>query len=1284
MRKGFINGTVAAVTAVLAIGQVMPAFAAAPQTNVINSVYTQGSWLKNADAWYFTDNSGNNVTGWVKTNSGWYYFLPETGKMATGWQLINGQRYYFNTASDGAEGSMRTGWLQQSGTWYFLSNKNDQTEGAVQTGWQWIDGKCYYFETKAGAGYGRMYAGGETPDGYKVNNDGQWVDDNGEVRTGSRAQTGSGFATAADAQSTSNYSRTTRSGSSSGGSSGGSSSGSSGSSSSGSGNSGSGSNASGSSSGSGNASSGGNTEEKPESSSLFDEQYTDIAEAGNYGSWIPIVFDEGWNISNVNVTVDGKNVNSALSKVTTDGSIVKLPLSGIDGPTEITVTSKSDSSKSETATIGGNSQSAAIYTDGIAAKGYLPQKVLMHGAVSVWDYHLSNLYDDGSVRVHPDVTTFDLNAKTSNHPSYSPDTEINEDGVGQVEIMFNYNTDEEREWFDSIRLSDISIVDYETKQDLVKRIADEADADISKISEVDHHGSKVGTITFNSGCVNFRSNGRYYVRVKGSDNKPVLVPIHIVNAEAPVLKLKETPQSGKNLHFAVENMVYGISSPIESVSLTDPDGNTTELNKIDDYYLFGDSFVLYNDNEDHFTKNGNYTITIKAAGFKTFGKTFAVSGAAQNSLSLQSMENELKVSGFDAVTTASVSGGGSGGDSSGSGTMMSADIVFDTDLLVNAILLHDMGKSNADAEAVLDRYYDMTAEDMVFDIGSDEKRYDWTDYINAREEARVDGKVLSFAEYKKNGKIDPDGVYAFKEVLQDGLLGETQSFDQLQAVDYAKFAAPAVEGDKLIFMLEETDKSAYIKAVEAITFNGSWSSLAADSWHADSEKGMIEINIADLKLEHGKTYSFKFAARGYKDQSISFTFDAGISSDLKLRAEYDGDSESFKADSESKLGDAAFTVLDVNDEPYGKFLNEFRSGTSDYDKPGVVKLDGETLSVQGVYSVSKDALYYEVSDDKTQIILHNVKASDEPHTLKLSLDGNKIETSFVMKAAETGDSGNTGETDEIKTSLKSFDYVNSIFSKYYRLAVEINGGTKEDDLKKYLESITEVSVNGTNYDKVSSSWSLGDNTWTPGKTDTASSFGLGNDAILLAANGFDQDENEIEIVAEGYATLSLTVDKKGNIINDSKQAATLDLTTKEEKTVPADTEISDSRTSDTELDETGDMQDNAKLDEDKGKKDDAAADISGGSGADTDESDDPEASDAAPDDNVSQDTTNGDNSGNASSHASGSSVSDGISSGNHDSELGDNAGTASLGSETDSDVNSETGNDSSADDAETV
>ncbi len=59
----------------------------------------------------------------------------------------------------------------------------------------------------------------------------------------------------------------------------------------------------------------------------------------------------------------------------------------------------------------------------------------------------------------------------------------------------------------------------------------------------------VATLTIKANQDNFRSNGRYFVRVTSTDAAGVtsatLVPIHVVNAETPTFEVEESRNPAK-------------------------------------------------------------------------------------------------------------------------------------------------------------------------------------------------------------------------------------------------------------------------------------------------------------------------------------------------------------------------------------------------------------------------------------------------------------------------------------------------------------------------------------------------------------------------------------------------------------------------------------------------------------------------------------------------------------------------------------------------------------------
>ena len=120
--------------------------------------FLNGSWAQDATGWWFVKNDGS-----YPINS-WFECRTAGGN---GW-------YHFNSA-----GYMDHGlFTDTDGNTYCLSDTQGSTYGAMLTGWQWIGGKCYYFNPVSGANglpAGAMYRNAVTPDGYTVNEAGEWT-----------------------------------------------------------------------------------------------------------------------------------------------------------------------------------------------------------------------------------------------------------------------------------------------------------------------------------------------------------------------------------------------------------------------------------------------------------------------------------------------------------------------------------------------------------------------------------------------------------------------------------------------------------------------------------------------------------------------------------------------------------------------------------------------------------------------------------------------------------------------------------------------------------------------------------------------------------------------------------------------------------------------------------------------------------------------------------------------------------------------------------------------------
>ena len=806
-----------------------------------------------------------------------------------------------------------------------------------------------------------------------------------------------------------------------------------------------------------------------------------VVESTDMGTWLPLAFKDGYSIEKVtSVTVDGTDVTAKLSKVTTDGTIAKLPLVGT--PKQVVIKS---GDKTQTINLNG-SGAASVY----AGTQYLPKYVWAHGAVAAWDYYLTNYDKDGNVRINPARTTFNLTEEANAHPYYSPDAEV-KDGesfgevVGNVTIMFNFNTDEEKAWFNGI--NKLELVEYNENKNTIN-----SNLTYTSAGDVAHYNNKVGELTIPIGQSNFRNNGRYYVRVKsnGGDKASVLVPIHVVNEKAPTLLLRENAVSGRNLHFDVKDMTYAITTPIESVTLTDPKGDTKELRYINDYFLFGDLFVLYNDvnaeeGVNNLPYNGNYTITIRSNGFKEFSKSFNVTGGKD--VSSKQAAVVYQSAAYDVMTHATGSGSGGGSSDSSGGYKVSADLLFDSDLLANALLLEEMGVTCAAATKVVDNWYNVIC-DAVFNQG-DTTYKTHTGYLNAVNDAKVAGaEWLGYAEYIAAGnvKTTPNRPSAVKEVLEDGLLGDIQHSNT-----YGRLEAPKAtvgetkENQDVEITFENAD--AYMGKITKLYLNDNWQELSADAYTIEGNK--ITIKADALKIGENK---ITVDATGYLSNVVTIDYAKETEKELSLSV----------ATPISEGQDVVITV--TNSE--GDFLKNL-SGVVLKNSDGTEK----TVYHQG-YEGS-NAVYYVVSEDGKTITLKNV----EPGIYTVSVSANHYETlkteEFTVERTtplKTAPSVAKHEKKDKDGLLESTDYYRLTFS-----------GLEGKDLDTYLGAIKKVTVGTKAYTEATSIYFQNDNYRTKIADST---YGGYKDALDLAVNGIDAEKGTlITVEAKGYKTMTYTL-----------------------------------------------------------------------------------------------------------------------------------------------------------------
>lgn len=880
---------------------------------------------------------------------------------------------------------------------------------------------------------------------------------------------------------------------------------------------------SGGSSGGGSSSSGGGSSSGGNSSTKTDLVVADQTKLVNvdWGQYVAVRFTSGNNLSNCTLTVDGTVVNKACSNVTTDGSIVKWEATTWN-PAKLVITK---GSQSQTVTLSNNAN-ATKPKAGTVAGDYA---FLANGPVYVWDYHLTNYDAAGKVRVAPATTQFSLTNKEQDAIKfYSPDAILKQDTSkpynvsGTVELMFNYvkGTDAEKAWVDGI--TNVALVAADDRNNTLN---ESLNWNLDK--NYKHGDSTVACITVPLGQSNFYSNGRYQLRVT-SNGTSKLFPIHVVNETKPYMELTDAVHANQNVHFRVYNMTYAITQPIYQVDLTDPNNNTRTLEKFEDWYLIGDSFILYNDTNDNLPVNGNYTLTVYADGFQKFTMKFNVNDATEQNVSIQKAALPY---GIDTYSGSSVGGGSasSGSGSEGGSNTMNAYIVFNADLLANAEIMTKLNTGNEYATAIANRWAEMSKV-SVYAEGSN-KSYTYSGFITSTNLSHGQNKALTFADYVKSGKATENtrgNPYSVKQVLEDNLLGEATSFSETANKAAPDISLVKLENDKYVNASSVTEgQSAMFQCLdkaylEKLAENGSiykgtasHQPFASTDYSVDTEKGILTISKEKLTLGDN---SITIKVNGYQTVRLSVPYQKVLEA-VKLSAPTEA----------VALGDPV--TITCNAENHKDGVCDFFANVTSVELTGP---DGKTKTVLPKGQEGSD-LGYEVSNN-TLVLCKNQFADTWKEnavgkytlTLKAGYGYETQKVEFEIKAKEeTPETPPVGDKDV--PAYESW----TITSGYYgrgELCFGANG--KNDDIvKPYLTAIKEIKLNHTSLVPVSSSFSLGTGKYYVNSNSVQTVY-------FNAADFSKKESTTITIIADGYKDFTLVIGADGKVVTGGDSGET--------------------------------------------------------------------------------------------------------------------------------------------------
>lgn len=1167
VRKGWKNAAILTAMSLM----LLPTFQAYAVTARQN---TNGNFVQEEGNWRFKTPEGSKVEGWVVSNNEWYYLDPATGNLRSGWlRLSDGQTYFLYTIHDG-------------------------NFGKAVNGWNWIDGYCYYFETADNGQNGILKTNGRTADGYLVDAAGRWVNES----TGQAVyEAGKGLPSSESDQQVAGADRPipqvagVSRGSGASASTGGSGSGSRGSSSaSGSGSIGS---RGGSSSGSGNSAvnnGSANTENnanndsntntnqdsnKPETKTAVNGSKTKAVHT-ELGDFVSVVFNEG-SISDYDVYVDGVDVTAALTNVDDEGKIVKW-ISTVASPKTLEVKKKGTEETVQTITLNKGTATEAVEAGNPEDA---PKYLLTRGRVSIYDYYLGPKDKEGKEKLYPSTTTFDLtesrkeNSKNVSTQYYVKPVAIDEHGRGvdgqQLVAKFSLSGEEQTKWFEGI--DKIALLRYDDNVIINGNLTHSDDTEKSK------YGTN-GVITIPTNQGNMRSHGLYLLNIHSSyTEESVTIPVEFVKAAKFSLKLQaqsNNAKQGERVGFDVvgENgATFGNDLKVDNmqVTLIKPDGSSHNLTYINDFFNFINYFIVYGTGGENVkTVNtdqvGTYTLKVRYAGYQEMETKFEIfpgkavntedsdtekaarSAARKKSSGSSSASTGKKADSVSAATagsigkkknskkkasevdsTSSATGGGS--------THYDARVIFNYDLLSNALLLNELNLLNSDAENVVEQYFNMTIDDSsyLYNEGAD-AFYSYRDYLNANAEKRRAGrKLLSFKDFIATAqKKDYNGPSQVLNVLEDGRLGVLSDFKLVKGEKTPSFKGTTTEvGGE--FTLKTEDKE-YLKAITGITVDGQSANLL------DSYSKLVEI-----KPEEGTILVHRSAFNFFNTPELS-THTLRISAgskyrdvELKLQFKEKADNLQFTVEGE------AFTEKDV----------VLSLGTSEEAKNALKNF--VSLQLQEPNSSDLRTVHDAIAGGKSGNDYYVLDTEKGTITLKAGLFKEAGEYQFFVKVLnrtkslsgkidvkehkDTPTNPDENANTEGHPERASFEAVNEKDKdKNYRTLSFT--GLKRDELHVYLNNIEAIRVNGESYTEAINSLRIREKQYIA-YNSKGDSY---QDTLRLDKTSLVEGENKIVIELKDKTKktfkVNLTSEKKEENASDKEEA-------KEEKAIAVETII---------------------------------------------------------------------------------------------------------------------------------
>ncbi|MBS5788206.1 MAG: cell wall-binding repeat-containing protein [Clostridioides difficile] len=730
------------------------------------------------------------------------------------------------------------------------------------------------------------------------------------------------------------------------------------------------------------------------------------------GTGYTVVSLERGDINNTKFSLNGHEVDP--TPVNTEGTIVKFEVNPKEKIEIKAIQEKSSNDVVDTIVFNKDKEKYSKIINNES-----PDKVLVSGPISVFDYHQTNYDHEGNIRLNPQKTTFDLKEKDYTNNTipkiYSQKTRLNED------VVINYDTKHENanDWKEKI---------YSVEKVYLN----------SNKTEKLQYSLEEGKIILKSSSTAINGkNGNHIIKIKSKGYDDIKTKIEIVK-EAGTINLSPNYNyiAHSDLQFELEDFNYAIENPIYEVLL---DGEKLEGNCVE-YHIVSNIITLENECKEKLT-HGKHTITVKAHGFEDFERTFYLENSNIKESKIKFSSSKSKS--IDAITSASTGGGGSGG-----GTVMRANLIYDFNMLSNAMILKEIGQETKESEAVLSWWPQMT-KDAILTNESD-KVINYKYYKNKLNESFLDGKYMTFKEYYNKQELSDynNMPYNIKYVLEDGLLGNVQSYSQ----ENLKFAPKTniKEIDDNIEITFEGSNKDYIERMSNI-YLGEYSILSKEKYYIEDNKIIIK-DISDFNFGINKV---KIVAQGYKDNIVEIDMSKENSNIDLIKDKDNNILVNLDKDFKQKI-----RGLDLNGK---NLLDDKQSGNNSGD----YYYDGDTIVLKSKLFINTDAQYTITitSDGYKDTILTfipnrleegSIKIKDVPEYVKLNQRNTyKPNEKLIIDVASVFNNDYKNKIQDITINNNKVDFKDSKDSLY---SIEIDG----ENFKQNSDYTITIKSNGYN------------------------------------------------------------------------------------------------------------------------------------------------------------------------------------------------------------------------------